>query len=88
MATLLTQDQIPSLNLNLNQAPRVNLYLFYILKPLFLALVEIITVHVICPIKTVGKVAEFYACFLAKDNSQESCEKTKNNLCFTVKENI
>ena len=57
--------------------------MFYqtILKNLFLAFVEIINV---CP---VGKVGEFYACFLAEVKSKESCEMThwhsKNNLCFT-----
>ena len=47
---------------------------------------------IICPVKTVVKVGEFYVCFPAKDSSNESCEMqhwhSRNNLCFTVKENI
>ena len=45
---------------------------------------------IICPVKTVVKVGEFYVCFPAKDSSNESCEMehwhSKSNLCFTVKE--
>ena len=29
---------------------------------------------IICPVKTLGKVGEFYVCFPAKDSSKESCE--------------
>ena len=47
---------------------------------------------VICPVKTVVKVGEFYVCFPAKDISKDFCKMqhwhSKNNLCFTVKENI
>ena len=47
---------------------------------------------IICPAKTVGKVGECYACFLAKDSSKESYEMThwhsKNNPCFSIEENI
>ena len=49
MATLSTQDQISSLNPNLNQSTSVNINLFYqtILKTLFLDFVQIMTVCII-----------------------------------------
>ena len=47
---------------------------------------------IICPLKTAGKVGEFYAYFPVKDSFKESCEMehwhSRSNLCFTIKESI